>query len=44
MGKTMEGNRSKEDRGDLDVVQANIKFSSLKEQSVFYGVFCSPDK
>jgi hypothetical protein len=35
--------RSEDDDGDQDVLQPNVKFASLKEQSLFYGDISDDD-
>jgi hypothetical protein len=36
--------RSEDDDGDHDVLQPNVKFASLKEQALFYGVIPDDDQ
>jgi hypothetical protein len=38
-----EVQRSNDDDGDHDVLQLNVKFASLKEQSLFYGYIPDDD-
>jgi 4-hydroxyphenylpyruvate dioxygenase-like putative hemolysin len=39
----IEVQRSEVDDGDLDVLQSNVKFASLKEQALFYGDILDDD-